>query len=35
MYMSIDGIEVRIDLDYKFNLRLSNFITNSSILNIS
>jgi len=35
MYVSINSIEVRIHLDYKFNLRLSNFITNSSILNIS
>jgi len=33
--MSINSIEVRIHLDYKFNLRLRNFIINSSILNIS
>ena len=31
--MSINSIEVRIHLNYKFNLRLSNFIINSSILN--
>jgi len=30
--MSINSIEVRIHLNYKFNLRLSNFIINSSIL---
>jgi len=29
--MSINSIEVRIHLTYKFNLRLSNFILNSSI----
>ena len=33
MYMSINSIEVCIHLDYIFNLRLSNFIINSSILN--
>ena len=32
-YMPINSIEVRIHLNYKFNLRLSNFIINSSILN--
>jgi len=31
--MSINSIEVRIYLNYKFNLRLSNFIIYSSILN--
>jgi len=31
--MSINSIEVRVHLNYKFNLRLSNFIINSSILN--
>jgi len=31
--MSINSIEVRIHLNCKFNLRLGNFITNSSILN--
>ena len=31
--MSINSIEVRIHLNYKFNVRLSNFIINSSILN--
>ena len=31
-YMPINSIEVRIHLNYKFNLRLSNFIINSSIL---
>ena len=35
MYMSINSIEVRIHLDYKFNLRLRNFIINSSILDTS
>ena len=31
--MPINSLEVRIDMNYKFNLRLSNFIINSSILN--
>jgi len=31
--MSINSIEVRIHLNYKFNLRLSIFIINWSILN--
>ena len=31
--LSINSIEVRIHLNYKFNLRLSNFIINSTILN--
>jgi len=31
--MSINSFEVRIHLNYKLNLRLSNFIINSSILN--
>jgi len=31
--MPINSIEVHIHLNYKFNLRLSNFIINSSILN--
>jgi len=35
MNMSINSIEVRIHLDYIFNLGLSNFIINSSMLNIS
>ena len=30
--MSINSIEVRIHLNYKFNLRLSNFIVSSSTL---
>ena len=32
-HMSINSIEVGIYLNYKFNLQLSNFIINSSILN--
>ena len=32
-YTPINSIEVRIHLNYKFNLRLSNFIIKSSILN--
>ena len=33
--MSINSIEVRIHLNYKFNLRLSNFIINSSIFMVA